>query len=203
MPDNVSLITLYAKSERGVFQMAKTIVIDAGHGGKYPNGDPGAVNGKYKEADANLAIAKKVGAKLKAKGHNVKYTRTKDVYFSLAERCRMSNNWDADIFVSIHLNAAENKSANGIETWRYSSVGKQTKALAENVQTELITATGWRNRGVKTSSTLYVLKHTKASAVLVECGFISNDAECKKLFNSAWQEKIANGIVKGIVKTLS
>ena len=178
--------------------MAYTIVLDPGHGGS----DPGAVNGKKHEADANLAIAKKVGAKLKAKGYNVKYTRTKDVYFSLEERCRMSNNWDADLFVSIHCNSATNKEASGIETWRYSTVGRMTKNLANNVQTELISATGWKNRGVKTSSTLYVLKKTIASAVLVEAGFLSNDAECKKLFSETWQNKIANGIVKGIEKTL-
>ena len=178
--------------------MAYTIVLDPGHGGK----DPGAVNGKKHEADANLAIAKKVGAKLKAKGYNVKYTRTKDVYFSLAERCRMSNNWDADLFVSIHLNAAASKEASGIETWRYTTVGNLTKELAKNVQGELIAATGWKDRGVKQSSTLYVLKKTIASAVLVECGFISNDAECQKLFSEKWQNKIANGVVKGIEKTL-
>lgn len=178
--------------------MSYTIVLDPGHGGK----SPGAVNGKYHEADANLAIAKKVGAKLKAKGYNVKYTRTKDVYFSLEERCRMSNNWDADIFVSIHCNAATNKEASGIETWRYSSVGRMTKNLANNVQGQLISATGWKDRGVKTSSTLYVLKKTIASAVLVECGFISSDVECKKLFSETWQNKIANGIVRGIEKTL-
>lgn len=179
--------------------MAKTIVIDAGHGGK----DPGAVNGKMYEKTAALAIAKKVGKKLQEKGYNVKYTRTKDVYFSLGERCRMSNNWDADIFVSIHLNAATNKSASGIETWRYGSVGSQTKKLADNVQTELIAATGWKDRGVKTSNTLYVLKHTKASAVLVECGFLSNDKEAKKLFTEKYQEKLASAIANGVYKALS
>ena len=164
--------------------------------------DSGAVNGSKYEKTAALAIAKKVGAKLKAKGYNVKYTRTKDVYFSLAERCRMSNNWDADLFVSIHLNAATNKSATGIETWRYANVGKQTKALAENVQTELIKATGAKDRGVKKTTDFYVLKHTKASAVLVECGFISNDAECKKLFSNSYQNKIAEGICKGVCAVL-
>lgn len=186
------------KRKKGDFFMAKTIVIDPSHGGK----DPGAVNGKRYEKTAALAIAKKVGAKLKAKGYNVKYTRTKDVYFSLAERCRMSNNWDADIFVSIHLNAAANKDASGIETWRYPAVGQRTKDLAENIQTELISATGWKDRKVKTSSTLYVLKHTKASAALIECGFISNNAECQKLFTSKWQNKIAGAIAEGIEKTL-
>ena len=178
--------------------MAKTICIDSGHGGK----DSGAVNGSKYEKTAALAIAKKVGAKLKEKGYNVKYTRTKDVYFSLDERCRMSNNWDADAFVSIHLNAATNKSATGIETWRYTNVGKQTKTLAENVQAELIKATGAKDRGVKTSSSFYVLKHTKASAVLVECGFISNDKECAKLFSKNYQNTVANAIAEGVAKAI-
>lgn len=178
--------------------MTKTIVIDAGHGGK----DPGAVNGTKYEKVANLQIAKKVGAKLKELGYNVKYTRTKDVYFTLDERCRMSNNWDADIFVSIHLNAVANKDAKGIETWRYEKVGSTTKKLAEEVQTELIAATGAKDRGVKTTTSLYVLKHTVASACLIECGFISNDAECKKLFSNTYQNKIASAIVKGVHNTL-
>lgn len=179
--------------------MAKTIVIDAGHGGK----DPGAVNGKMYEKTAALAIAKKVGKKLQEKGYNVKYTRTKDVYFSLGERCRMSNNWDADIFVSIHLNAAANKEAAGIETWRYANVGATTRELAKEVQTELIAATGARDRGVKTSTTFYVLKHTKAPAVLIEAGFISNDKEAKLLFAAKHQDKIAQAIASGVCKALS
>lgn len=178
--------------------MAKTIVIDAGHGGK----DPGAVNGSKYEKVANLQIAKKVGEKLKEKGYNVKYTRSKDVFFSLQERCTMSNNWGADAFVSIHLNSAANKDAKGIETLRYPNVGQRTKDLADNVQTELIAALGWRNRGVKTRDDLYVLKKTVASAVIIECGFISNDEESKKLFSSTYQNKIANAIVKGIHNTL-
>lgn len=182
--------------------MAYKIVLDAGHEGGTAGFDPGAVNGKYKEAVANLAIAKKVGAKLQAKGYKVKYTRTGDKELTLKERCQISNKYDADFFVSIHCNAAANKEASGIETWRYTTVGSLTKELADNVQTELISATGWKNRKVKKSSTLYVLKHTIASAILVECGFISHPEESKKLFQDKWQEKIANGIVRGIEKTL-
>lgn len=178
--------------------MAHRICIDPGHGGM----DPGAVNGKYHESDAALAIAKKVGAKLKAVGYGVKYTRTTDKKVTLDRRCDISNLYDADVFVSIHLNAAANKNASGIETWRYTNVGKQTKNLANNVQTELIAAMGWKDRGVKTRNDLYVLKHTIASAVLIECGFISNDDECKKLFSNTYQNKIASAIAKGIVATL-
>lgn len=179
--------------------MTKKVVIDAGHG----KPDPGAVNGSKHEADATLAIAKKVGAKLKAKGVSVLYTRTKNEAVSLKERCAISNTWGADVFVSLHLNASTNASASGIETWRYPNVGARTKALANNVQSELVAALGWKDRGVKTSSTLYVLRKTSASAILVECGFISNDAECKKLFNDAYQTKIADAIARGILKALA
>lgn len=183
--------------------MSNLICIDAGHQGSKAGFDPGAVNGTKKEAVAALQIAKKVGAKLKEKGVNVKYTRTSDKKLTLAERCRISNECGADVFVSIHLNAAENKAAHGIETWRYENVGTETKSLADNVQTELIAATGWRNRGVKTTTTLYVLKHTKAPAVLIECGFISNNDESKKLFSEKYQNKIASAIADGVYKTLA
>lgn len=172
----------------------KIVVLDAGHGGK----SAGAVNGKYYEKTAALAIAKKVGAKLKERGFEVRYTRTKDVYFTLAERCRMANKWNADAFVSIHLNAAANKEAHGAETWRYEKVGAHTRKLADNVQAELVGVTGAKNRGVKTTTAFYVLKHTKMSALLVECGFISNDEECAKLFDGKYQDKIAEGIARGV-----
>lgn len=178
--------------------MAYKICIDAGHGGQ----DPGAINGKRYESVAALAIAKKVGAKLKAAGYGVKYTRTTDKKITLDRRCDISNLYDADVFVSVHLNAAANKSASGIETLRYPTVGARTRTLADNVQTELIAALGWKDRGVKTRADLYVLKHTAASAILVECGFISNDDECKKLFSNSYQNKIANAIFRGIVATL-
>lgn len=178
--------------------MAYRICIDAGHGGS----DPGAVNGKKHEADATLAIAKKVGKKLQKQGFKIKYTRATDKFVSLAQRCKISNEFKADAFVSIHLNAATNKDASGIETWRYTKVGSKTKELAENVQTELIAAIGAKNRGVKTSSAFYVLKHTAASAILIEAGFISNDKECKKLFSNSYQNKIAGAIAKAVANTL-
>ena len=90
--------------------MSIKICLDAGHGGT----DPGAVNGSLHEADAALAIAKKVGALLEARGASVKYTRTADKAVSLAERCKISDAFGADVFISIHLNSAENKNAAGI-----------------------------------------------------------------------------------------
>lgn len=179
--------------------MALKVCIDAGHGGK----DPGAVNGSKHEAVAALAIAKKVGTILKKKGHSIKYTRSSDKFVELADRCEISNAFDADVFVSIHLNASANDEAEGIETWRYKNVGNKTKKLAENIQTQLIAMTGSKNRGVRTSESLYVLKHTKASAALIEVGFISNPAEAKSLFCEKCQNRIAQGIVNGIERAFA
>lgn len=183
--------------------MALKICIDPGHEGGAKGLDPGAVNGSKKEAVAALAIAKKVGFLLKNRGHQIKYTRTKDKELTLQERCDISNAFDSDVFVSIHLNASTNEDAEGIETWRYKNVSERTKKLADNVQTQLIAMTGCRNRGVKSSESLYVLKHTKASAVLVEAGFISNGAEAKSLFCEKCQNRIAQGIVNGIERAFA
>ena len=99
---------------------------------------------------------------------------------------------------SVHLNASTGARAVGIETWRYAAVGSKTKQLAAAIQENLIDVTGANNRGVKETDSLYVLKQTKAPAVLVECGFISNGPECRKLFTTDYQRKIAQAIYRGI-----
>ena len=94
-----------------------TVVIDAGHGGK----DPGAVsaNGKLHEKDITLKVALMVGESIKKNHPEVKvlYTRKTDVFVGLNDRARMANKADADLFISIHVNAAKNRSAKGAETF--------------------------------------------------------------------------------------
>lgn len=179
--------------------MSKVICVDAGHGGS----DPGAVNGKYHEKNAALGIALKIGDKLTQKGHKVVYTRSTDKVLGLQTRCDVSNAAKADFFVSIHCNSAENKQASGIETFKYPGVGGITQRLANNVQNSLTTYfPEEKNRGVKEAK-YYVLKNTKAPAILVEVGFISHDETAEKLFSFSYQEKLARVIVEGIEKTFS
>ena len=101
----------------GKFSRNKTIVIDPGHGGT----DPGAVNGKLQEKTAVLGVAKKLGDILKARGYKVYFTRSTDVFINLRTRTKFANDKMADLFVSIHANAAPNavkaKSMHGIETF--------------------------------------------------------------------------------------
>lgn len=93
----------------------KTIVIDAGHGGK----DPGAKNGKIYEKNITLGIALKLGNLIKEKypSINVIYTRSNDTFVELYERADIANRNHADLFISIHVNSAANRSARGHETF--------------------------------------------------------------------------------------
>ena len=180
--------------------MTSLICVDPGHTwSPTTGGDPGACNGGYRESVAALDIATILGRQLNIRGFDTIFTRTSGKpRLTLKQRCNLSNYHGADVFVSIHLNSAENKSAHGVEVLRHQSCGVLTQKLAVSVQNSLVEATGFRDRGVKLRNNLYVLKHTIAPAILCEVGFISNDEECKKLFDLGMQERIAASIAKGI-----
>lgn len=94
----------------------RTVVIDAGHGGK----DPGAIGVTgVKEKDVALSVSLNVGNKIKANYPNVKviYTRDSDVFVGLAERARIANRANADLFISVHANAFTKESSKGTESW--------------------------------------------------------------------------------------
>ena len=93
----------------------KTVVIDAGHGGK----DPGAVGKKSKEKDITLSVAKKTGDYIKQNcpDVNVIYTRSSDVSVSLLRRAQIANEKNADLFISIHCNANASTQPYGVETF--------------------------------------------------------------------------------------
>lgn len=89
------------------------IVVDPGHGGK----DAGAVRGKYREKDWNLAVGKELAALLKKGKFEVKITRDTDVFIALSERSKIANNFKADLFVSVHVNATKTSQANGFQVY--------------------------------------------------------------------------------------
>lgn len=91
----------------------RTIMIDAGHGGK----DPGAVANGLHEKTLNLRMAKILGGMLKEQGFEVHYTRTGDTFIPLEERTAMANAKNADLFISIHCNAHKDKTVNGLEVY--------------------------------------------------------------------------------------
>lgn len=179
----------------------KSFYLDAGHGGT----DSGAVNDNLglREKIAALEVCLKLGELLEAQGAKIYYSRTdNETYPSLTTRANDANAKNVTAFISIHLNSAENKTAQGIETLVYALNGTACE-LALKVQENMVAATGWTNRGVKARPELTVLKKTKMPAILCEIGFISNDAQAKELFKAATQEKIADAIANGVIEQFS
>ena len=194
VPSEISTVNLESRGAqpRGYYK----VFIDAGHGGT----DPGALGYGYRESDLNLQVAKKVESKLKSKGIDVKMSRNSDIFYSLSERAEMANDYGADAFVSIHQNSAEAKSANGIETY-YNRKKEEDRPLSNDIQKQVISQTGANNRGVKNAE-FTVLVKSKMISALVECGFITNELEVKKLSDSSYQDKLATGIANGIEEYL-
>lgn len=165
------------------------VVINAGH---CPGVDSGACGDYSQEANIVKYVGEVVCKDLEAVGIQALFVQEQ----SLATVCRIANSEKADVFISIHCNAAENKSANGTETFYWTSDVK-SKALANCVQNRLLEALKTRNRGLKDGTWLYVLKHTAMPAILTEVGFISNEKE-ERLINDNIK-KIGIAIAKGIL----
>lgn len=116
---------------------------------------------------------------------------------SLVERVEEADDWDADIFLSLHTNAADNPNASGNEALVYGPSATVANDLASRILEQLTLTTGLRNRGIVYRPGLYVLKETEMPAVLVEMGFISNPYDADLLANSPYL--FATGIYRGIL----
>jgi N-acetylmuramoyl-L-alanine amidase len=173
----------------------KTIVIDAGHGGY----DYGAVNGSRYEKNDNLRLARLVAADLSRQGQKVVMTRDSDVFVPLLERSIISNNNNADLFVSLHRNAFSNPEANGIENYIQINSPPTNAEYAQNVLSEIVKVGGLANRGVKTNN-FSVLRNTRAPAMLLETGFISNAHDNEEYDKNL--DAYAEAITKGILESL-
>ena len=167
------------------------ICIDPGHGGH----DSGAVgqNG-LEEANTVLSMSIALADKFADVGIDTLLTRETDVFIELWQRCDISNRWDADYFISMHLNS-NGSTAVGIETLYTSDTGKE---IAESVQTVLIEETGDTDRGVKERDDLYVLNGTNCPAILIESGFISHPKTEEKLRTDEYKETLVNAVFVGM-----
>ncbi len=117
---------------------------------------------------------------------------------SLTTRVNEANSWGADVFISLHTNAATNPRASGSEALVYSRSSTVAFALATDILEELNLTTGLRNRGVIERPGLYVLRRTNMPAVLVEMGFISNQNDAELMVYSP--QLFAEGIYRGILE---
>ncbi len=180
----------------------KLIVIDPGHGGS----DPGAIGlSGMPEKDVNLAVALKVKDLLVKAGAKVVMTHQddRDVFGpnasavdELKARATIANVKKADIFVSIHSNAALNRDANGTTTYFFPK-SRYDVQLAKNLQNGMLQTAGLQDKGFL-SANFYVIKRTVMPAALVELAFLSNPNEEKYLANPQFQQKLADGIVQGM-----
>src|SRR5690554_4010212 len=175
--------------------MAKKVFLDPGHGGS----DPGAVANGLKEKDLTLKIAKAAEKYLKEKyeGVTVKMSRTGDSYPSLSARAKAANDWGADYFVSIHINAG---GGTGFESYIYNgTVSSKTKEYQKKVHQVIAAGDGWADRGMKRAN-FAVLRETRMSALLTENGFIDRKEDAAKLKDPAFLKKLGRLHAEGIAK---
>lgn len=191
----------------------KTIVIDPGHGGE----DSGAVaeNGIF-EKDINLDIAKKLKDMLKSTGYTVIMTRDEDISIydntsktlrqkkisDMKKRLSIVNSNPNNVLISIHQNKFEKPQYFGSQIF-YSSNNENSIKLAQNIQRsikELIQPDN--DRELKCANKdIYILNKAEVPAVIVECGFLSNDEELKKLCTEEYKSKLAFSIYSGLIAT--
>ena len=173
-----------------------TVVIDAGHGGD----DPGkiGINGAP-EKDINLRITEKLRQYLEADGIRVVLTReTEDGLYDasapnkkvqdMKRRIEKIEQTDPVLTVSIHQNSYPEEYVHGAQVFYYNG--------SQDLDPE-------NHRQIKPNDSYYLLKKTKGTIVIVECGFLSNAAEAGKLCDEAYQDRVAWSIHKGILQYIN
>lgn len=187
------------------------VVVDAGHGGE----DSGAVANLILEKDINLQIALKLRDMLKASGIEVKMIRESDISIydtasgtirerkvsDLKNRVEIVNSNKNHILVSIHQNKFEQTQYSGAQMF-YSTNNSKSQLLAESIRksiTGLIQPDNKRELK-EGGSDIYLLNNATVPAVIVECGFISNEEEAKNLSDEEYQKKMAFAIYCGILE---
>ena len=178
------------------------VVIDPGHGGN----DPGSLNPDLGLTEKNLTleISKIVQSRLQSLGWRVVMTRDGDYEVGdpngidkqeLQARDDVANAAGATVLVSIHINSSVSAAPNGTTTYYWQPADK---AFAQDVQAETVASDGIADAGVKRED-FYVIKHAAMPAVLVETAFLSNAHDGMLLQQPAFLDRIAAGIVKGIM----
>lgn len=194
------------------------VMLDAGHGGK----DPGCQEETLQEKKIALEVVLEIKRLLEKKGHVVCLTRDGDTYLSLNERCEKAAEKPLDAFVSVHVNASLNATAEGVEVFvvpnkealslngtslpEGPSISqyflKTSTRLAFVVQQHLLALNEKpKDRGVR-HAYFRVIRDTPAPAILAEIGFITNDKERAQLATPLYRQSIAKAIADGIENAL-
>lgn len=215
---NTTLIPLLFSQKNSSAKPAKikTITLDPGHGGK----DPGNQTSAQKEKHLTLQLAREVRKKLLGAGFNVQLVRDSDRYVDLDDRPAMAHRGKADLFISLHFNAAPvSTGARGIEVYCLAPAGAPSTnvrgengslraapgnlndprniLLAYHVQKSLVTKLGAEDRGVRRARWA-VLRSADIPAVLIEGGFMSEPGELRRICSDSFRQKQAQAILEGI-----
>ncbi len=210
-----SVNKLYKKTAAKVTPSQMNIIIDPGHGG-----EDGGASSQYSEAlekDINLQISKNLDALFKLAAYKTIMTREDDRSINdnektirkrkvsdIHNRLKLTQKNKNSLLVSIHQNKFSDSKYSGAQVF-YSKNNENSKVLAENIQNNMKIALDSSNdRTVKQAGkSVYLLNNCSCPAVLVECGFLSNEEEAKKLNNSQYQKEIAFSIFSAIVANLA
>lgn len=191
---------------RQVTEQKECIVVDVGHGG-FDSGKIG-IHGEL-EKNVNLQIALKLKKILEDDGMSVIMTREDDQGLydenasnkkvqDLQRRCDLINDKKPTLTVSIHQNSYTSPEIKGAQVFYYTT-SIESKKLAEIMQASLIDNVDPDNhREAKSNDSYYILKKTSSPIIIVECGFLSNPEEAKKLSDETYQQKISEAIRIGI-----
>lgn len=188
----------------------KTVVLDPGHGGS----DPGKVGANaVEEKNVNLQIAMKTKKLLEKEGVRVIMTRDGDQDLAgdsdhnrkvqdMKARVKLINDAMPALTVSIHQNSYQDPAVKGAQVFYYSH-SKEAERAAEILKQALLTVEESGSREKKAADSYYLLKKTEVPVVIVECGFLSNPEEAKRLTDSSYQKKLAKAVAQGILTCLN
>ena len=185
------------------------VMLDPGHGGR----DSGALGfgGALYESQLNFALAVATKQALERRGATVLFTRVDDVYLSLEERKQIARTANPDVFISIHCNAAENKSRFGTSTYYFRPL---SQPLAAAVYQNLLSvyqndfyANDWTRRSKVGEGANFhpfsVTRLEECPSILIETGYVTNDAECTLLLSAGNRDKLGEAIAAGVAAYLS
>lgn len=193
-------------------EVEPVVMIDPGHGGM----DGGTVGNGLLEKDWTLKVGLALADELRRRGHQVALTRKADDTLPLMERPAVVNAEPRVALLSIHFNAGA-ADASGVETW-YSwpkkpeimarlhdaagvpvagVVPDDGQRLATAIQAAVPSRTGARDRGIKNREDLAMTSRTICPAILIECGFLSNGPESRKIQEAGYRKKLVLGIADG------
>jgi len=199
---------------------SRTIVIDAGHGGR--DIGAGSISSEDSEKDYTLDWAQRLERLLAANGWKVVMTRTTDIDLGLGERVAIADQANADVFVSLHFNSGSaNRDLAGIETYCLTPTGmpshltrnydddlrqvfpnnafdEQNVQAAVRLHRALLQRSGAADRGVRRARFMTVLRGQNRPAVLIEGGYLTNPGEAQRIASSSYRQLLAEAVASGL-----